>query len=309
MKIGIIGAGAVGSAVADAAMLTGVAHDVVLVDRDAARARAEAQDILHAAAFGHACVVRAGGFDALQGCAAVVVAAGVAQREGESRLKLLDRNRAVFEQIVPRALEAAPDALVVVATNPVDVMTEVATELAGLDPGRVFGTGTILDTGRFRSLLAHHLHVSARSVHAFVLGEHGDSEVLAWRSATVAALPLFDFAEQVGRPVTREVRAAIDDGVRCAADRIIAGKGYTNYGIAGGVARILRAVAGDERALLTVSMTTDEIAGSGPVALSLPRLVGAGGVEATVMPALADDEAAALARSAETLIRAAGRKP
>ncbi len=309
MKIGIIGAGAVGSAVANAAMLTGVAHDVVLVDREDARARAEAQDIQHAAAFGHTCVVRPGDYAALEGCRAVVVAAGVAQRAGETRLELLQRNRAVFEQIVPAVLAAAPDALVIVATNPVDVMTEVATELAGLPEGRVFGTGTILDTARFRALLADHLAVAPRSIHAFVLGEHGDSEVLAWHSAVVGALPLFDFAEQGARPLGADVRARIDAGVRHAAYRIIEGKGYTNYGIAGGVARILRAVAGDERALLSVSMETDAVAGRGPVALSLPRVVGAAGVIRTVMPALADDEAAALARSAETLIRAAGREP
>jgi len=309
MKIGIVGAGAVGSAVANAAMLTGVAHDIVLVDRDAARARAEAQDILHAAAFGHACTVRAGDYPALVGARAVVIAAGVAQREGETRLELLDRNRKVFEAIVPSVLEAAPDALIIVATNPVDVMTEVATEIAGLPEGRVFGTGTILDSGRFRALLCHHLGISARSVHAFVLGEHGDSEVLAWQSATVGALPLFDFAEQVGRPVDREVQADIDAGVRRAAYRIIEGKGYTNYGIAGGVARLLRAVAGDEHALLSVSMETDDINGRGPVALSLPRIIAARGVVTTVMPPLSADESAALTRSAETLIRAAGREP
>jgi len=309
MKIGIVGAGAVGSAVANAAMLTDLAHDIVLVDRDAARARAEAQDILHAAAFGHACTVRAGDYPALVGARAVVIAAGVAQREGETRLELLDRNRKVFEAIVPSVLEAAPDALIIVATNPVDVMTEVATEIAGLPEGRVFGTGTILDSGRFRALLCHHLGISARSVHAFVLGEHGDSEVLAWQSATVGALPLFDFAEQVGRPVDREVQADIDAGVRRAAYRIIEGKGYTNYGIAGGVARLLRAVAGDEHALLSVSMETDDINGRGPVALSLPRIIAARGVVTTVMPPLSADESAALTRSAETLIRAAGREP
>jgi L-lactate dehydrogenase len=309
MKIGIVGAGAVGSAVANAAMLTGVAHDVVLVDRDAARARAEAQDVQHAAAFGHACVVREGDYPALTGARAVVVAAGVAQREGETRLELLDRNRKVFEAVIPAVLEAAPDALIIVATNPVDVMTEVATEIAGLAEGRVFGTGTILDSGRFRALLSQHLGISARSVHAFVLGEHGDSEVLAWRCATVGALPLFDFAQQVGRPIDDEVCADIDAGVRRAAYRIIEGKGYTNYGIAGGVARLLRAVAGDEHALLSVSMETAEINGRGPVALSLPRVIAARGVVTTVMPTLSDDESAALTRSAETLIRAAGRQP
>jgi L-lactate dehydrogenase len=309
MKIGIVGAGAVGSAVANAAMLTDVAHDVVLIDRDPARARAEAQDVQHAAAFGHACLVRPGDYPSLEGARAVVIAAGVAQREGETRLELLDRNRKVFEAILPPLLDAAPDALVIVATNPVDVMTEVATELAGLPPGRVFGTGTILDSGRFRALLSYHLGISARSVHAFVLGEHGDSEVLAWECATVGPLPLFDFARKVGRPVDAEVCAEIDAGVRRAAYRIIEGKGYTNYGIAGGVARLLRAVAGDERALLSVSMETDDINGRGPVALSLPRIVGADGIVQTVMPTLSEQENAALTRSAETLIRAAGREP
>ena len=309
MKIGIVGAGAVGSAVANAAMLTDVAHEVVLVDRDHARARAEAQDIQHAAAFGHACIVRPGDYPALEGARVVVVGAGVAQRPDETRLQLLDRNRQVFESVLPAILEAAPGALIVIATNPVDVMTEVATEIAQLPAGRVFGTGTILDSGRFRALLSHHLGISARSVHAFVLGEHGDSEVLAWQSATVGALPVLDFAAQVGRPVDAEVKGEIDAAVRRAAYRIIEGKGYTNYGIAGGVVRILRAVAGDEHALLSVSMETAEINGVGPVALSLPRVVAAAGVVTTVMPALSDDENNALTKSAETLIRAAGRKP
>jgi len=308
LKIGVIGTGAVGSAVANAAMLIGVAHEIVLIDRDATRARSEAQDIQHAAAFGHTCVVRAGDFADLAAAEAVIIAAGVAQRPGETRLELLERNAAVFEAIVLPALEAAPDALIIVATNPVDIMTEVATRLAKLPAGRVFGTGTILDTARFRALLAHHLRVAPRSIHAFVLGEHGDSEVLAWTSAVVGALPLSAFAEQVGRPFDDATRAEIDAGVRQAAYRIIEGKGYTNYGIAGGVARLLRAVAGNEGALLSVSMTTDRVAGYGPVALSLPRVVGAEGVRETVMPTLSTAEAEALARSAETLIRAAGRE-
>lgn len=305
MKIGIIGAGAVGSACANAAMLSDVAHDIVLVDRDAARAHAEAQDIQHAAPFGHSCVVRAGGFGDLTDAEAVVIAAGVAQQPGETRLQLLQRNERVFEAIVLPALEAAPDTLLVVATNPVDVMTGVATRLSGLPPGRVIGSGTILDTARFRALLAAHLAVAPRSVHAYVLGEHGDSEVLCWSVASVGAIPLDEFAAGIGRPIDARVRAAIDEGVRRAAYRIIEGKGYTNYGIAGGVGRILRAIDGNERAVLTVSIVTERVEGRGPVPLSLPRVVGREGVVATVMPTLTPEEHEALAHSTDILMAAA----
>jgi len=307
MKLGVIGAGAVGSAAANAAMLTDVAHEIVVVDRDAARAAAEAQDIQHAAPFGHACTVRAGGFAELAGATVVIIAAGVAQRPGESRLELLDRNTEVFRAIIEPTLAAAPDAILLVATNPVDVMTEIATRLSALPATRVIGSGTILDTARFRSLLAGHLDVAARSVHAYVLGEHGDSEVLAWSTARVGTIPVVEFARQVGRPLDEAARTAIDAGVRRAAQRIIEGKGYTNYGIAGGVARILRAIDGNERAVLSVSMLADDVEGLGPVALSLPRIVGRRGVVGTVMPELAARERAALADSARTIMAAAGR--
>ena len=307
MKLGVIGAGAVGSAAANAAMLTDVAHEIVLVDRDPARARAEAQDIQHAAPFGHSCTVRAGDYAALADAAVIVVAAGVAQRPGETRLELLERNRAVFRAIIEPTLEAAPGAILLIATNPVDVMTDVATELSQLPAGRVVGSGTILDTARFRSLVARHLDVAPRSVHAYVLGEHGDSEVLCWSVATVGTIPVAAFAAQVDRPLDAAARAEIDAGVRRAADRIIAGKGYTNYGIGGGVARILRAIDGDERAVLTVSIRADTVEGRGPVALSLPRVVGRGGALRTVMPELDGDERRALARSADTIMAASGR--
>ncbi|MFW5833006.1 MAG: lactate/malate family dehydrogenase, partial [Pseudomonadota bacterium] len=253
MRIGIIGAGAVGSACANACMLTGAVHDIVLIDKDEARARAEAQDILHATPFGRPCTVRAGDYADLRRADAVLIAAGVAQREGETRLELLERNAQVFEAILNPALDAAPDALIVVATNPVDLMTEIATRVSGLEPIRVIGTGTILDTARFRALLAGHLGVAPRSVHAFVVGEHGDSEVLCWSAATVGSIPVIDVADQMERPLDTTARDRIDDAVRQAAYRIIAGKGYTNYGIAGGVARIMRAIDADERAVLTVS--------------------------------------------------------
>ena len=189
MKVGIVGAGMVGSAAANALVMRGAASEVVLVDQNPKRAQAEAEDILHAVPFAHITRVRAGGFSDLGGAGAVILAAGVSQRPGESRLELLGRNAEVFGTIVPEVLAAAPDAILLVATNPVDVMTEVATRLSGLAPERVIGSGTILDTARFRALLGADLEVSPKSVHAYVLGEHGNSEVLCWSVADVGGIP------------------------------------------------------------------------------------------------------------------------
>ena len=305
MKVGIVGAGNVGSAAAFAMVLRGAASDVVLVDANAALAAAQAEDVLHATPFASPARVRAGAAADLGGARVLVLSAGVGQRPGESRLDLLARNAAVFRELLPPVLEAAPEALVLVATNPVDVMTHVAARVAaesiGAPPERVVGSGTILDTARFRALLGEHLDVASQSVHAYVLGEHGDSEVLAWSSVRVGGVALDAFVGEGGREVGPEERARIDDGVRRAAYRIIAGKGATWYGIGAGLARVVEAVRDDERAVLTVSAITPECEGVRDVALSLPRVIGAGGVLRTLSPDIADDERAALKRSAEVL--------
>ncbi|TWA68993.1 malate dehydrogenase (NAD) [Azospirillum brasilense] len=301
MKVGIVGAGAVGATAGFAMVMSGAASEVVLVDMNEKLAAAQAQDIAHAVPFARAAQVRQGGYAALAGAGVVVLAAGVAQRPGETRLQLLERNAAVFGAIIPAVLAAAPDAILLVATNPLDVMTQIATRISGLPPSRVIGSGTILDTARFRALLADRLGVTPKSVHAHVVGEHGDSEVLLWSGASVAGLPVDRAAERLKRPLTAEDRAAIDEGVRRAAYRIIDGKGHTAFGIAGGLSRIVAAIAGDERAVLTCSILNDEVLGVPDVALSLPRVIGAGGVLETVMPDLSEAEAAALKRSADIL--------
>jgi L-lactate dehydrogenase len=173
--------------------------------------------------------------------------------------------------------------------------------MSGLPPGRVIGSGTILDTARFRWLLGRHLGISPNSVHAYVLGEHGDSEVLAWSNARAGSVPLTAFAAQIGSALTADVRARIDKGVRNAAYTIIEGKGATWYGIGGGLARIVGAIAGNEQAVLSVSTVEPEVLGVGDVALSLPRLVGAGGVSATLWPDLDPEETEKLRASAEIL--------
>jgi L-lactate dehydrogenase len=306
MKVGIVGTGMVGSAAGFAMALTGAASELVLIDHNPARALAEAEDIAHAVPFGRPLVVRQGEYADLDGAGVVILAAGVNQSPGETRLDLLARNAAVFQQIVPQVMKASPEAILLIATNPVDIMTDIATQISGLPPGRVIGSGTILDTARFRSLLGRHLGISPQSVHAYVLGEHGDSEVLAWSAARAGTLPLRDFAAQVGAPITDAVMAGIDQGTRRAAYRIIKGKGATWYGIGAGMARIVRAIAGDERAVLSVSMRAD-FPGLGEVALSVPRVVGRSGVMADLMPDLDAVENQALADSARLLWETAGQ--
>ena len=304
MKIGIVGSGFVGATAAYALVLRGAASEVVLVDANPARAQAEADDIFHAVPFAGSADVRAGGFADLSGSRLVIIAAGVNQKPGETRLELLERNAAVFREIVPQILANAPEALLVVATNPVDIMTHLAgrfAERGGLPRGRVIGSGTTLDTARFRTLIARHVGVHPQHVHGYVVGEHGDSEVLTWSVATVAGFPLQAFAQRRGVAFDAAARAAIDAGVRRAAYRIIGGKGATYYGIGGALVRIAQGLLGGQRAILTVSAHHEEIEGVRDVTLSLPQLLGSDGVTETYMPPIDAEERAALRRSAEVL--------
>jgi L-lactate dehydrogenase len=302
MKIGIIGAGNVGAAAANALVLRGVGREVVLVDLDQKRAQAEADDILHAAPFAHSLHVRAGDYSDLDGCRVVIITAGVGQRPGETRLQLLGRNASVFRQIIPRVVENAPDAVLVVATNPVDIMTHLAARYAvqqGVPSTRVIGSGTTLDTARFRTVLSQYLGVDPQHVHAHVLGEHGDSEVLAWSLVTVGNVPLEVFCEHQDIRLDEQVRAQMDDAVRLAAYHIIEGKGATFYGIGGALAYIVNAILRDQRSVLTVCMPMVDVVGVPDVTIALPHLVGGQGVISTLPYPLAEEECAALAKSAQ----------
>jgi len=307
VKVGIVGCGLVGSTAAYAMALEGAARELVLIDLNRAVARAHAEDILHATPFATPVRIAAGDYPDLRGAEAVVLACGVAQRPGETRLELLERNADVFRKVLAHVLENAPGVLLIVASNPVDVMTLISTRISGLPPGRVIGSGTILDTARFRALLGEHLGVAPQSVHAYVLGEHGDSEILVWSSARVGGVPVGDFAEQVGRPLTEEAKTRIEESVRHAAYRIIEGKGATHYGIGAGLARIVRAVRDNERTVLTLSSLSMGVEGLDEVCLSLPRLLGAWGIAEELRPALSGEEHEALRESARILREAATR--
>ncbi len=304
MKVGIVGCGMVGSASAFALVMSGVGREIVLVDLNVKRAQAEANDIYHAVPFAHPLTVRAGDYADLAGAGVVVIAGGVAQKPGETRLQLLQRNAEVFRQIVPSILRFAPEAVLLVVTNPVDIMTHLAAHFAAefkVPHTRVIGSGTTLDTARFRALLGRHFGVDPHHVHGYVVGEHGDSEVLAWSQAAIAGLSLDEFAEVHGKPLSAADRKQIDENVRRAAYQIIEGKGATYYGIGSAVARIVDVLLHDQRAILSVCARIANVPGCEGVTLALPHLVGGQGVLATIPLPLDGSESEALRRSAGIL--------
>jgi L-lactate dehydrogenase len=305
MKVGVVGCGYVGGSAAFAMVLRGVANEIVLVDLNAALARAQAEDILHAVPFGTPVRVIDGNYSALQGASAVVLACGVNQKPGETRLQLLARNGEIFRSVIPQVLAHAPDAILVVASNPVDLITEIVTRISGLSPARVIGSGTILDTARFRALLGEHLGIAPQSVHAYVLGEHGDSEVLVWSSAKAAGVPIEIFASQSGKLMSVETKSQIDEKVRRAAYRIIEGKKATHYGIGAGLASVIKAIRDDERVVLTLSSLNTSSPKFARACFSLPRVLGAQGILTTIEPALDAQESIALQRSVAILHAAA----
>jgi L-lactate dehydrogenase len=301
MKVGIVGCGFVGSSAAYAMALKGTPSEIVLVDLNKKLAQAQAEDILHATPFSHPVRVVAGDYPQLEGAGIVILACGVGQRPGETRLQLLERNVEVFKKVVPQVLQFAPGAVLLAVSNPVDVITQVVTKLSGLSPAKAIGSGTILDTARFRALLGEHLGVAPVSVHGYVLGEHGDSEVLVWSSAKAGGVSIQDYARQMGVGLTQEMKLKIDDGVRRAAYRIIEGKGATYYGIGAGIAQIVQAIRDDERRVLTVSSLTTGMEAFKGICLSLPRVVGLKGILTELRPDLSGEDHLALQKSADIL--------
>ena len=295
MKLSIIGLGSVGGAIATAVHNTGIAREMTLFDRDEIRARAAAEDLGHASAFGFDIkITAASNYRELRGSDIVIIAAGANQKPGQTRTDLLQANASVMRDIIPKLMKVvdAKKVVLIVVSNPLDVMTKLAQDLSGLPAAQVIGTGTMLDSARFRTILARHLEVSNASICANVLGEHGDSSVLNWSAATVGGLPFDDFCKQTKNILTSAARKTIEHRVRFAAYEIIKGRGATWDGIGAAAADLFRAIANDERRILTVSQG---------VKGSLPRIVGAGGVLATLQPKLSASESAALKSSAKII--------
>jgi L-lactate dehydrogenase len=298
-RIAIVGAGSVGATLAYACLIRGVGRTIALYDLDAAKARAEVLDLNHGLQFvPMATMVGSDDLEVCRGADLVVVTAGAKQRPGQTRLELAHANVEMCRDLVPRLLEVAPDAILLLVTNPVDVVTHAALRYSGLPPNRVFGSGTVLDSSRLRLLIAQHCGVAVQNVHAYVAGEHGDSELPLWSSASIGSVPLLRW-NVPGRPaLDAAARAEIVRRVVGAAEEIIRGKGATNYAVGLAAARIIEAVLYDERQVLPVTSLLDGFAGISDVCLSVPSVIDRAGVDTVLPVPLSDEEAAGLRRSA-----------
>ncbi|NMB67375.1 MAG: L-lactate dehydrogenase [Chloroflexi bacterium] len=300
-RVAIIGAGNVGATFAYSLLISGLSSEIVLIDANRAKAEGEAMDLMHAVPLGRPTRVWAGSYEDCAGAAVTVVTAGSAQRPGETRLDLAARNTEIFRQIIPSIVSNNPDGMLVIATNPVDVLTYASLKISGLPPARVIGSGTILDTARFRYLLSQHFDVDPRSVHAFIIGEHGDSEVPVWSLANLAGMRLPIYCAANGMQCTSETLTDIFQQTRDAAYHIIERKGATYYAIASGLTRLVEAIIRDQSTVMSVSSLIRGYYGIDDVCFSLPSVVDGGGVERVIKLELQDDELTGLRKSADVL--------
>ena len=300
-KVAIIGCGFVGSSSAFALMQSGLFSEMVLIDADVNRAEGEALDISHGLPFAKPMKIYAGSYEDIANAAIVIVTAGAGQKPGETRLDLVKKNVEIFKSIIPEIAKQDFNGILLIVANPVDILTYVAAKLSKLPQGRVFGSGTVLDSARLKYLLGEHLDVDNRSVHAFIIGEHGDSEMAAWSSANVSGIPLNDFCEMRGYFKHEESMKKILEEVKNSAYEIIEKKHATYYGIAMSVRRICEAIIRDEKSILPVSSIQKGEYGIENVALSIPAIVGREGVEKVVPIKLSDTEKEELIKSANTL--------
>ena len=301
-KVVIVGAGDVGASFAYALAPSGLADSIALVDLITDLAKGQAMDLAHGLPYLPPVDIHAGAAEDYADAAVIVITAGAKQRPGESRLDLLGRNAAIVSGIMDEIVARGSRAIVVVVSNPVDILTHVALRRSGLPPQRVFGSGTVLDSARFRYLLSRHCRIDVRNVHAYILGEHGDSEVAAWSMTHVAGMPIADYCAVCGRcDGWRQAREEIVRQVRESAYHIIGYKGSTCYGIGLALVRIVGAVLRNERSVLSVSSLMDGAFGLRDVCLSVPCIVGAQGIEQIVAGRLTDEEMAALHQSADVL--------
>jgi L-lactate dehydrogenase len=300
-KVGLVGTGMVGASFAYALMQRGLANELVLIDANRGRAEAEAMDLNHGLPFVRPMRIRVGDYADLAGAAVTVVTAGAAQRPGETRLQLLERNAGIFKQIIPPIVQHNPNGIILIASNPVDIMTHLSLQMSGLPPTQVFGSGTILDTARFRYLLGERYNVDSRSVHAYIVGEHGDSELALWSLANIAGVRIKDFQSAGGVGYDEAALQTIFERTRDAAYAIIERKGATYYAIGLGLLTIVEAILRDQHTVLTVSSLMTGQYGVDNICTSLPTIVGAGGIEEVLNLSLSPDEEDAFRRSADTL--------
>ncbi len=300
-RVAVVGVGLVGSTFAYALLLSGLASEIVLIDVNRERAEGEAMDLNHSVPFAHPTRIWAGGYEDCAGASVTVVAAGANQKQGESRLDLVKKNAAIFRSIIPQVAANNPDGIILVATNPVDVLTYVALKLSKLPADRVFGSGTILDTARFRYLLSERLGVDPRSVHAYIIGEHGDSEVPVWSLANVAGMRLPTFCQENGIVFSQQSMDETFRQTRDAAYEIISRKGATYYAVGAGLLRLVEAILRNQSTVLSISSLIEDYYGIDNVCLSLPTVVNRQGIERVLRLELSPLEARGVRRSADVL--------
>ncbi len=301
-KVILIGTGMVGMSYAYALLNQNACDELVLIDLDRQRAEGEAMDLNHGLAFsGSHMKIYAGDYSDCANADIVVICAGVAQKPGESRLDLLQRNTRVFQSIIDPVTESGFNGIFLVATNPVDIMTRVTCALSGFNPRRVLGTGTALDTARLRYLLGEYFSVDPRNIHAYVMGEHGDSEFVPWSQAMLATKPILTICEESGGRFCAEDMEKITEEVRGAAQKIITAKKATYYGIGMALVRITRAIFGNESSVLTVSAMLRGEYGQSNVFVGAPCIVGRNGIQRTLTLSLNDQELEQFRASCDTL--------
>jgi L-lactate dehydrogenase len=300
-KVGLIGTGMVGASFAYSLMQSGIANELVLIDADAARAEGEMMDLNHGMPFVRPMHIIAGDYPDLADAEVVVICAGVGQRPGQTRLELVQTNAGIFHNIVPKVTAVNQDAIIIVVTNPVDILTQIAAQIVGLDRCRVLGSGTALDTARLRYMLGVHYGVDSRSVHAYIVGEHGDSELALWSLANIAGVRLADFVGANGQGYDQAALDRIFSQTRNAAYEIIRRKKATYYAIGLGLLSIVEAVLRDQHTVMTVSSPLSGQYGVSDIAISMPAIVGRRGVEEVLNLPLSKSELAEFQSSAQTL--------
>ncbi|MBA8817152.1 L-lactate dehydrogenase [Microbacterium halimionae] len=305
-KLTVVGAGSVGSSTAYAALIRGSARHVALYDIATEKVEAEVLDLAHGTQFtGSSDIIGGSDISVAEGSHVVVITAGAKQKPGQTRIELAGTNANILKTMLPRLLEVAPDAIYVIVTNPCDVLTVLAQDATGLPPERIFASGTVLDTSRLRWKLAQRAGVASSSVHAYIVGEHGDTEFPLWSNATIGTVPILDW-ESPGHPrMTTDELDEIAIDVRDAAYKVIQGKGATNYAIGLSSARIVEAILGDEHSVMPVSTVLSNYHGIDGVALSVPSIVSASGATPIHETPFSSNEFELLARSAATLREAA----
>ncbi len=304
MKISIIGVGNVGASTAFALLMRGIGDELVLVDRNEDKAEGDALDLMHGTPFTKRTLVRSGSMGDIEGSEIVVISAGVAQKPGETRLQLLGRNARVMEEISREIVRYAPDSKVIVVTNPVDVPSYVVWKTTGFPKERVMGSGTVLDTARLRSLIAMNCGFSPRSVHVYVIGEHGDSELAVWSVATIGGVPIKEVCKSCPRREDCKGLELLEDlfeQTRTAAYKIIQKKGATYYAIALSVVDIIESIVKNEKRGLTVSTYLEDFHGVKDVFLGVPAVVGRNGVERIMYISLSEEELEAFRKSAQII--------